>query len=41
MAEPVQSVVDRSFGDSNSSKSSDREMKLASDGIISRSVMWA
>ena len=39
MVDPVQSVVDRL--PSNSSKSGDREMKLAGDGIISRKVMWA
>jgi hypothetical protein len=36
---PVQSGVDRL--QSNSSKSGDREMKLAGDGIINRKVMWA
>ncbi|MEG4283092.1 hypothetical protein QUB68_08185 [Microcoleus sp. A006_D1] len=41
VVEPVQPVVDRPEGESNSSKSGDREMKLASDGIINRKVMWA
>lgn len=39
MVEPVEPVVDRP--QSNSSKSGDREMKLARDGIINCNVMWA
>ncbi|WP_445316292.1 hypothetical protein [Microcoleus vaginatus] len=39
VVDPVQAVVDRL--QSNSSKSGDREMKLAGDGIINRKVKWA